>query len=86
MDKPCQNSIISVNAEKGIRSSPSLLLARGHHGNNLQPQKEMSVLGFPVAADEGVFLKNSSFSGWFSWRPSSIDLQGLGYSVGTQDG
>lgn len=86
MDKPCQYSMISVNAEKGIRSSPSLLLARGHHGNNLQQQKEMGVLGFPVAADGGVFLNISSFSDWFSWLPSSVDLQGLGYSVGTQDG
>lgn len=78
--------MISVNAEKGIRASPPLLLARGHNGDNLQQQKEMGVLGFPLAADGGVFLNNSSFSGWFSWLPSSMDLQGLGYSVGTQDG
>lgn len=77
--------MISVNAEKGIRSSPSLL-ARGHHGNNLQQQKAMGVLGSLVAADGGVFLNNSSFSGWFSWLPPSTDLQGLGYSVGTEDG
>lgn len=80
MDKPCQYSMISVSAEKGM------LPARGHHGNNLQQQKEMGVLRFPVAADGGVFLKNSSFSGWFSWLPSSLDLQRLGYSVGTQEG
>lgn len=85
MDKPCQYGVISVNEEKGISSSPSLL-ARGHHGNNLQQQKEMGVLGFLVAADGGVFLNNSSFSGWFSWLPSSTDLQGLEYSVGTEDG
>lgn len=86
MDKPCQHSMIRVNAEKGIRASPPPLLARGHHGNNLQQQKEMGVLGFPLAADGGVFQNNSSFSGWFSWLPSSIDLQGLGNSVGTRDG
>lgn len=86
MDKPCQYSMISGNAEKGIRSSPSVLLAGSQYGNNLQQQKEMGVLGFPVAADGGVFLNSSSFSGWFSWLPSSIDLQGLGYSVGSQDG
>lgn len=85
MDKACQYSVISVNAEKGIRSSPSPP-ARGHHGNNPQQQKEMGVLGFLVAADGGVFLNYSSFSGWFSWLPSSMDLQGLGYSVGTQEG
>lgn len=71
MDKPCQYSVISGNAEKGIRASPSLLLARGQHGNNLQQQKEMGVLGFPVAADGGVFLNSSSCSDWFCWLLSS---------------